>query len=59
MERNVFPTIHVIPGKKNLCGSSTVMLYYHYRMDPNLGEGKFLLTHIHFSCVLCTYQLNQ
>ena len=45
-KENIFLTINVLPGKKNICGSSTVMSHYRYHMDTNLGEGKCALRSI-------------
>ena len=54
MEREYFPTINAVTGKKRMFGNSTVISHYHYCRDNNLVEGKCALMNIPCACVACT-----
>ena len=57
--KRLFPNIVPVRGKSKIRGSGTVQSHYHYRLDPDLGEGKCAMRRIPCACMACQLQLDK
>ena len=44
------PPLYIINGKTTLHVSKCILIYYHYRVEPNICPGVFYIRNIHCSC---------
>ena len=54
-----FPNLNVVPYMSKIRESSTVLSHYHYKLDLNLGCGRWAMIRIACLCKLYTDQLDK
>ena len=55
----LFPSLNIAENRKKIHGSTGIMSRYHFRVDPDLGQGKCTLRRIPCACINCMAQLDK
>ena len=54
-----FPSQPVAAKKFEMRGRNTIVLYYHYRIDPELGKGVSMIRNIPCACPAYAVKLDK